>query len=145
MPAGLQGGDQREVQGAWGASVLLVGSRVRGLRAPGGRAARPPTAAACWYGWTSHAAEQGERLPRDQQLVAWPRCPLRLAGRGAEPRSDAAAACDQRNNQPPSDFSLHPAPPPTQAERLSRDATLLRLATSVEGVYVPQFYQQLEG
>lgn len=35
--------------------------------------------------------------------------------------------------------------PCPQAERLSRDATLLRLATSVQGVYVPQFYEQLEG
>ena len=32
-----------------------------------------------------------------------------------------------------------------RAERLDREATLFRLATSVEGVYVPQFYQAPEG
>jgi hypothetical protein len=32
-----------------------------------------------------------------------------------------------------------------KADRLDRVETLFRLATSVEGVYVPQFYQSIEG
>ena len=33
----------------------------------------------------------------------------------------------------------------SRAAGLDREATLLRLGTSVPGVYVPQFYEQLEG
>lgn len=32
-----------------------------------------------------------------------------------------------------------------RAEGLDRDATLYRLATSVDGVYVPQFYEAPDG
>ena len=32
-----------------------------------------------------------------------------------------------------------------RAERLDREGTLLRLATTVEGVYVPQFYESPAG
>ena len=56
-----------------------------------------------------------------------------------------------------SPFGCTPTPPPRpqaevgeclkqcRAERLDREGTLLRLATTVEGVYVPQFYESPAG